>query len=390
MLKLLLAILLFSSPTIAGELSVTPRMPIATATSHQWVSAITAGGATTLSQPAFTDISGVATIANGGSNNGSLGVTAGGVVYTDGTKLINTGAGSSGQFLQSNGSSAPTWAAPTVVYAPPAIQTYTSSTGTHNKAYTFVITSGSATAAATYTNNSITYTVLYTVSSATQVVMSGSGAPLASGTLTKASGTGDSTLTFSQVLSPLVYRVRIVGAGGGGAGSGTGSDAGGGTGGNTTFGTSLLTANGGVGGTKGSTTGAGGAGGTASIGAGGIGLAFSGATGTVGGNDPNGGLGGTGGVSPFGGAGGPALTQAAGTAAIANTGSGGGGGAGGAAYIGGGGGGAGGFVDALIPSPAATYSYAVGAAGTAGTAGTAGFAGSLGGSGLVEVRSDYQ
>lgn len=37
---------------------VTPQPIIATATSHQWVSAITAAGAVTLSQPAFTDISG--------------------------------------------------------------------------------------------------------------------------------------------------------------------------------------------------------------------------------------------------------------------------------------------------------------------------------------------
>jgi hypothetical protein len=53
-------------------------------------------------------------IANGGTNNGSLGVTAGGVTYTDGSKLMNTGAGSSGQYLQSNGSSAPTWSTVTV------------------------------------------------------------------------------------------------------------------------------------------------------------------------------------------------------------------------------------------------------------------------------------
>jgi len=36
--------------------------------------------------------------------------TAGGVVYGDGTNYASTAAGSSGQVLQSNGSSAPTWA----------------------------------------------------------------------------------------------------------------------------------------------------------------------------------------------------------------------------------------------------------------------------------------
>ena len=59
-----------------------------------------------------TQVSGVLPIANGGTDNGSLGVTAGGVIYTDGTKLQNTGAGTSGQFLQSNGSSAPSWSSP--------------------------------------------------------------------------------------------------------------------------------------------------------------------------------------------------------------------------------------------------------------------------------------
>lgn len=50
-------------------------------------------------------------IARGGTNNGSLAVTAGGTLYTDGTKIVNVGAGSSGQILRSNGSSAPSWAA---------------------------------------------------------------------------------------------------------------------------------------------------------------------------------------------------------------------------------------------------------------------------------------
>lgn len=57
-----------------------------------------------------SDITGVFPISNGGTNNGSLAVTAGGVIYTDGTKLVNVGAGTSGQFLKSNGASAPSWA----------------------------------------------------------------------------------------------------------------------------------------------------------------------------------------------------------------------------------------------------------------------------------------
>lgn len=56
-----------------------------------------------------TGVSGTLPIANGGTNNASLGVTAGGVVYTDGSKQMNTGAGTSGQVLLSGGAGAPTW-----------------------------------------------------------------------------------------------------------------------------------------------------------------------------------------------------------------------------------------------------------------------------------------
>lgn len=52
---------------------------------------------------------GVLPISLGGTDNGSLAVTAGGILYTDGTKFQNTGAGTSGQALLSNGSSAPSW-----------------------------------------------------------------------------------------------------------------------------------------------------------------------------------------------------------------------------------------------------------------------------------------
>jgi hypothetical protein len=67
--------------------------------------------------------------------------------------------------------------------------------------YKVTVTSASATAAATYTNNGVTFKVLATISSATTLYLSGSGAPAASGTLTKASGTGDSTITFSAVVN---------------------------------------------------------------------------------------------------------------------------------------------------------------------------------------------
>jgi hypothetical protein len=71
-----------------------------------------AAGAPTFGAVSLTaDVSGTLPIANGGTNNGSLGVDAGGMVYTDGTKLMNLAHGTSGQFLTSGGTGAPTWSA---------------------------------------------------------------------------------------------------------------------------------------------------------------------------------------------------------------------------------------------------------------------------------------
>lgn len=58
-----------------------------------------------------SDVTGVLPIANGGTDNGSLAVTAGGVIYTDGTKLQNAGPGTGGQVLTSTGAGAPIWSA---------------------------------------------------------------------------------------------------------------------------------------------------------------------------------------------------------------------------------------------------------------------------------------
>jgi hypothetical protein len=79
-----------------------------------------------------TGVTGTLPIANGGTNNGSLAVTAGGVVYTDGSKLANIGAGTSGQVLTSAGSSSPTWATLSAGGNLVAITAYTSS-GTWTK-----------------------------------------------------------------------------------------------------------------------------------------------------------------------------------------------------------------------------------------------------------------
>lgn len=98
--------------------------------------------------------------------------------------------------LVSNGTSAGTW---DVSYtgAPSGSVTYRAGQQTILTTYTFTVTSANATVGATYTNNGQTFTVLATIAAQTTLLMSGTGAPTASGTLTKATGTGDATIAFS-------------------------------------------------------------------------------------------------------------------------------------------------------------------------------------------------
>lgn len=194
--------------------------------------------------------------------------------------------------------------------------------------------------------------------------------------------------TYTTPANVQWIEVIAVGGGGGGAGSGTGTSAGSaGNGGNTTFGTSLIVARGGTGGAP--YTGSPGTGGTASLGSaigqavsggdGGYGPTLSGVTGANGGNSALGG----------GGAGEAAEQNGVPTAGKANTGGGGGGRTTTTGINGGGGGGAGGYARAIITSPSASYSYAVGAGGAAGAAGTSGVAGVAGGSGGLWVIEHY-
>src|SRR5580704_6453521 len=188
--------------------------------------------------------------------------------------------------------------------------------------------------------------------------------------------------TYNRKTGCTAIRVRLVGGGGGGGGSGTTPGAATG-GGNTTFGTSLLTGNGGAPGTTGGGSAAGGTGtgGTVNV------------TGQNGGSS-QGGLnhdGGYGGNAPFGlGFGGPGGPAGANQGSAA-TGFGAGGGGAGDAGTGntGGGGAAAGGVETLIVSPAASYSYVVGAAGAAGTAGTAGAAGGAAVGGIIIIDEYY-
>lgn len=275
----------------------------------------------------------------------------------------------------------------------PVFQSLLTGSGTFDIPYAFVVTSASATAGATYTNNSVTFTVFETISGATLLYATGNGDPLASGTLTKASGTGDATITFSSFSKPLYLKIRMAGGGGGGSGGGNGG-AGGGTGSNgssTTFGSSFLTCTGGLG--AGVATGGGG--GTGTIASGAYGFATDGTAGeggnSIGGAAASDIIGGTGGVNLLGGEGACTSPILAGEDAVPNTGAGGGGGAcGGVVPVSGGGGGAGGYIDAVVYSPASTYSYAIGSGGSGGSANTGGQVGGDGGSGVIHITAFYQ
>jgi len=65
--------------------------------------------------------------------------------------------------------------------------------------YTFTVTSANATVGSVYSNNGQTFTVTSTLVAGTTLITTGSGDPTASGTLTLVSGTGDATITFSNV-----------------------------------------------------------------------------------------------------------------------------------------------------------------------------------------------
>lgn len=209
------------------------------------------------------------------------------------------------------------------------------------------------------------------------------------------SGSGTYNLPQSPRL-PKYIKIKMIGGGGGGSGGGiTPLPATATAGGNTTFGSSLLTANGGAAGYEGITA----SGGSYTINSPAIGQGFIGSPGGAFSFVGNGSLGGSpgpggvGGSSPFGGAGSSASDRA-GQAATANTGSGGGGGSAstgaGTGSRSGGGGCAGGYIEAIINNPSLTYAYSVGTGGSGGTAGTSGYTGGAGAAGIIIVEEYYQ
>ena len=208
-------------------------------------------------------------------------------------------------------------------------------------------------------------------------------------TTTYTSGSG----TYTTPTGAKYLTVVMAGGGAGGTGSGTTQNLGG-VGGNTTFGTS--TASGGALSAGAGLGYQGGAGGAATLGSGFTGLAVAGGWGgAANGAGSSSGpycIGGSGGANPLGGVG-SAGANGGGGAGSANTGAGGTGGSSVNGVVGtnsGGGGGSGGYINATITSPAASYSYAVGAGGTAGAAGTSGYAGAAGSAGIIIVTAYFQ
>ena len=190
--------------------------------------------------------------------------------------------------------------------------------------------------------------------------------------------------TYTTPAEVLYLEVRMSAGGGGGGGSGTGGGTGG-NGGVSTFGTSLLTTTGGVGGLFNAQ---GSSGGTATVSSPAVSiLDIAGSNGGTAEQARAFAYGGAGGSNPIS----AVAPMSNGVAGLSGKlgGGGAGGGAGATAIITGSGAGAGGYIEAIIPSPSATYSYAVGSGGAGGTAGTSGFAGGAGGNGFIEITEFY-
>lgn len=200
--------------------------------------------------------------------------------------------------------------------------------------------------------------------------------------------------TYIPPANVKMLKITMVGGGGGGGGSGSGVTSLTGTnGGNTTFGTSLLTATGGAGSTSYIIGGPSG-GGTATINSPAVRVVTAdgnmGTCGMLGGASYYG-VGGHGGSTALAGAraGG---TSGAGLNSITNSGSGGGGGGAftNSVHTGNGGSG-GGYLEAVIYEAdiQPSYAYSVGTGGPGGPAGTSGFVGGNGASGIIIIEEHY-
>ncbi len=346
-----------------------------------------------------------ATVVVAGGGTGQTTLTAHDVLIGNGTSAVTlVSPSTSGLVLMSNGTSAdPSFQAlSTATFTAPTVQRFTSSpTGTTN--YSFTITAGNtASVGAIYTNNGFNFTLLAAMLVGDTIIFtSGTGSPLASGTLTYSSGThtgGNITysvfsgayITPTSPRSPLYIKVTISGGGGGGGGSGSAAQAPGISGSSSLFGTATCT--GGIGGGV-TTAFYPGGGGTVSVSLGTVITSVSGGYGGAVAISAVLGPGGSGGTNPLGGNGGGSsgtATELNGFPGSINTGAGGGGTGGGTAQAAAPGGGAGGYLQTFIFSPSAIYNYTVGGGGAGGTGTTNAATGGAGGSGIIIVEEYYQ
>lgn len=128
---------------VDGEVMRAPYASVSGVTSVTATPPLTSSGGTT---PDIS-ITGVIPIANGGTNNGSLSVTNGNLIYSDGIKLVGLGVGTAGQHLV--GGTLPHW-----------VDTATSGGGTTTNALT-MNNSGSGDASGTTFNGSAARTISY-------------------------------------------------------------------------------------------------------------------------------------------------------------------------------------------------------------------------------------
>lgn len=311
--------------------------------------------------------------ASSGGTGANLTPANGSVLYFTGSTGVALPPGTSGFFLTSGSSAAPTWSAGL---------TNPMTTGGD-------IIYGGASGVATRLPNGSSATVL--------VSQGGTNAPFWQpvGNVSRAPNVqtflvGSSSQTYTTPIGTLYLEIEACGGGGGGGQSGLSGGTNGTSGGNTIFGSSLITCNGGAGGTL---LGATANGGTAILGSSVVGLALTGGGGGPGQSQTAASFlaGGMGGANPFGGSGSGGVSGGGGGAP--NTGAGGGGaGTNNVSSVSGGcGGGSGGYCFAIInTSILSSYTVIVGGAGVGGLAGGSGSAGGPGGAAGITITAKFQ
>jgi hypothetical protein len=144
---------------------------------------------------------GTLTLVSGQTLTVSTTINIGGLFFTPTT--IKSSTPSSDAFIQYDGTAANRKVYGTTftdINFTSDILNWYGGTLTRCKNHIFTVSSANATVGATYTNNGVTFTVDITISGGTTLTCTSSVGtpPAASGTLTKASGTGDATITFSS------------------------------------------------------------------------------------------------------------------------------------------------------------------------------------------------